>query len=672
MDEEPMAVSGSSTNPVIVGDTPPKGRPRKKRKREAVPSGPGSVEHPFTLPDTPPRSTSRRSRTDLPAPRSHSVHTPAEIEARIRELNTSRNEAGPSRNAGGTSHTRENEWPLRQASLALEASLPRVRVRSAGSVATGVQRIISLVGWRPTRPENDVLVHTRLWTDGIGPEDRDAVKDHHRYMCGHSHCYVCIRLWLERDFTCPTCKARMYHAPFRHWGEEQALADDYPLWTDRSEVNYSFAGLLFPRQAPVPIVLPWVKSKTCPFEIAHLQPSPFHFHLLRSLRSPASAPHRDSRSAMNRRGRHAYKNVIDLGQDDPQDANVVVDRGIYFSKDGQSMREEASHGRRKKRRLGPSGLNDSFAQWVPGAEENFDEDTARNPAPAEMDPQAASILGKRKKYASTVDPMSFFRPIMGDFVDELLRHEGLGDDTDNPTCAHCQSAFERADVVLPRFFKCVECGEFLQCEACCVEQHQRTPLHTIREWNGSFWVDARLAKLGLVYQLGHGGFPCPFPDDIQRTMTIIEAPTIHQIEMRYCKCAKSDDADNLQQLLRNGWFPATVTDPGTCATFKSLEAYRMYNVVGNMNVRDFITALERFTDTTASSGMTWLPDRYKQFQCMARQWAFVKRLKRAGQGHNPAGVKATKAGRLGAKCWTCPDPERNLPPGWKDVDAKYQ
>jgi hypothetical protein len=33
----------------------------------------------------------------------------------------------------------------------------------------------------------------------------------------------------------------------------------------------------------------------------------------------------------------------------------------------------------------------------------------------------------------------------------------------------------------------------------------------------------------------------------------------------------------------------------------------MYNVVGNLNVRDFITALQRVTDTTASSGMTWLP-----------------------------------------------------------------
>lgn len=116
-----------------------------------------------------------------------------------------------------------------------------------------------------------------------------------------------------------------------------------------------------------------------------------------------------------------------------------------------------------------------------------------------------------------------------------------------------------------------------------------------------------LESLGLVYQLGHGGFPCESPDDISHRMVVIEAPVIHQIRFRYCKCEKSDEADNLQQLMRNEWYPATVTEPATCATFKSLEAYRMYSVVGNMNVKDFMTSLERVTNTTASSGMTWVP-----------------------------------------------------------------
>jgi hypothetical protein len=110
-----------------------------------------------------------------------------------------------------------------------------------------------------------------------------------------------------------------------------------------------------------------------------------------------------------------------------------------------------------------------------------------------------------------------------------------------------------------------------------------------------------------VYQLGHGGFPCPSPDDAVRTLVVIEAPTIHQIRVRYCKCSKSDEADNLEQLLRNGWYPATVTDPKTVATFRSLESYRLYAVLGNMNVKDFVTAMERMTDATSVSGMTWLP-----------------------------------------------------------------
>ncbi|KAJ7076255.1 hypothetical protein B0H15DRAFT_790828 [Mycena belliarum] len=251
----------------------------------------------------------------------------------------------------------------------------------------------------------------------------------------------------------------------------------------------------------------------------------------------------------------------------------------------------------------------------------------------------------------------------------MLRHEGLADALDSQECAHCNEAFSQDDAA--RIFKCVDCGEFLQCEGCCLATHARSPLHVIKEWSGNFWVDCTLTQLGLIYQLGHGGFPCIFPDDAVQNMTVIEAPFIHQVRVRFCKCAKSDNADNLEQLMRNSWYPATVTDPGTCATFRSLESYRLYNVVGNMNVRDFMTALERMTDTTASSGMTWLP-RYKQFGRMARQWSFLKRLRRAGRGHDPAGPDATKLGECAVNCWACPHDERNLPPDWRNVDPKFQ
>ncbi|KAJ7480228.1 hypothetical protein B0H11DRAFT_1724998 [Mycena galericulata] len=277
--------------------------------------------------------------------------------------------------------------------------------------------------------------------------------------------------------------------------------------------------------------------------------------------------------------------------------------------------------------------------------------------------------------------MSLWRPLKQLFADELLRHDGLGDDLDQPQCALCGIGYS-AGPAATRLFKCNDCGQFLQCKACCLGRHALAPLHVVKEWNSAFWVDTSLSDLGLVYQLGHGGFACVFPDSRAHKMTVIEAPIIHQIVVRYCKCSKSDSADNIAQLMRNGWYPASITDPGTCATFKSLEAYRLYQVVGNLNVNDFIHALEHATDPTASTGMKWLPvrfnllltvgkcssklqDRYKQFQCMARQWAFLKRVKRAGRGHDPAGIAATELRTCAVNCWACPQEGRNLPSDWE-------
>ncbi|KAJ7097104.1 hypothetical protein B0H15DRAFT_945777 [Mycena belliarum] len=267
--------------------------------------------------------------------------------------------------------------------------------------------------------------------------------------------------------------------------------------------------------------------------------------------------------------------------------------------------------------------------------------------------------------------MLVWRPMKALFLDELLRHDGLGDDLHAPQCALCSATYDVSSHAPPQLFKCGDCGQFLQCKACCLSRHALAPLHVVKQWNGDFWTTTTLASLGLVYQLGHGGQPCPVPDDRVLAMTVIEAPIIHQIRIRYCNCGKHD-GDNLEQLMRNAWYPASVTDPSTCATFKTLEAFRLYNVTGNMNVHDFIRALERATDTTSWTGMTWLPDRYKQFQRMARQWAFLMRVKRAGRGQDPRGVEKTRQREAAVICWACPYDGRNLPEGWRDVDPKYR
>jgi hypothetical protein len=72
-----------------------------------------------------------------------------------------------------------------------------------------------------------------------------------RYTCGHSHCFVCIRIWLETRWTCPECVQVMDRAPFRHYAEEAGIAREYPEWHDMSIVGYSFDDLIFPTESEV-------------------------------------------------------------------------------------------------------------------------------------------------------------------------------------------------------------------------------------------------------------------------------------------------------------------------------------------------------------------------------------------------------------------------------------
>ncbi|KAJ7884955.1 hypothetical protein B0H13DRAFT_2235322 [Mycena leptocephala] len=248
------------------------------------------------------------------------------------------------------------------------------------------------------------------------------------------------------------------------------------------------------------------------------------------------------------------------------------------------------------------------------------------------------------------------------FLNELLRHEGLHDASDNCPC--CDKPFERS----AHQFRCVHCGEFSQCHECILERHALFPLHRVQEWKGSYWVNVTLEGLGSVYQLGHGGHACAHPAPAIHTMVVMDTEHIHTVKYRFCGCDKSDRAGNLEQLLRNRWYPATTVDPVTCATFASLELFHLLNVVGNINVHDFVGTLERRTNATELKSV---PDRYKSFGHMTRQYAFLKRMKRAGRGHDPAGVGNTKNGECAVMCWACPHDNIHLSEGWRDVAPEW-
>jgi hypothetical protein len=57
---------------------------------------------------------------------------------------------------------------------------------------------------------------------------------------------------------------------------------------------------------------------------------------------------------------------------------------------------------------------------------------------------------------------------------------------------------------------------------------------------------------------------------------------------------------------------------------------------------------------------------------MTREWAHLKILKRAGRGHDPDGVNATKEGECAVRCLSCPRPGINLPENWRNVPEDRQ
>ncbi|KAJ7027839.1 hypothetical protein C8F04DRAFT_1212338 [Mycena alexandri] len=230
------------------------------------------------------------------------------------------------------------------------------------------------------------------------------------------------------------------------------------------------------------------------------------------------------------------------------------------------------------------------------------------------------------------------------FFDETLRNDGLGDALDDKACSCCKNVYPRQS----RRFRCSDCSVFVQCLDCVTSRHSLSPLHRLKEWNGTFWTATTVKKLGIVYQLGHGRHPCRRPAPKVHDLVVLDTEGIHTVSYRFWGCDRADRANNLEQLMRNEWYPATTVDPDTCATFRSLETFRILNVVGNINVHDdFVGSMERQTDP---SQVDKVPDRYKAFGRMTR-------------GHDSGGLAGTANGQAALLCWPCPHEGKICPRG---------
>ncbi|KAF7320103.1 CxC2 domain-containing protein [Mycena kentingensis (nom. inval.)] len=331
------------------------------------------------------------------------------------------------------------------------------------------------------------------------------------------------------------------------------------------------------------------------------------------------------------------------------------DTSVRFSNDGLRSRTTLVNSTPVAAPAPGPEIRDSFGNWTPFANLPSDDlaeiagAIASEPLPMEDDEHD----GKRGR--DHIDPMERWRTMIPAFLDEVTRHDGLGPRFNNPACGSCLTATNH-------LFRCLHCGPFLQCEACTRARHEQLPLHTPQFWNGAFWEAASLYKAPRPGSVGLG----------MREIVVVDVHGIVRVTTRFCDCTDKLRYRHglLSQLLQNGWYPATIDEPATCATFRALDLFRMLRVVGNMNAHDFVASLERLTDATFT---VKVPDRYKAFTRMARQYDFLIRAKRAGRGYEENGVATTAPGGLAVVCWACPDPRRNLPEGWDMVpeDKEY-
>ncbi|KAJ7584013.1 hypothetical protein C8J56DRAFT_1005179 [Mycena floridula] len=258
----------------------------------------------------------------------------------------------------------------------------------------------------------------------------------------------------------------------------------------------------------------------------------------------------------------------------------------------------------------------------------------------------ASLYGKQwdENMEINDEPLEAWRPFRDEYLSVMVGLEASK--WAGSPCTHCPQDGK----VSKALFRCDDCFEMVPvCVDCCVYEHSQMPLHIIKKWNGSFFEKVSLQSLGLRVQLGHAGnSPCPSRKEKPVKFTVIHTNGIHSLSVDYCGCHSGDTAGlRFKELLRNEWFPATHLEPATAGTFRCLEQFHMLTLTGKVTPFDYYTALQRLTNNT---GCKKVPEQYREFLHMGREYRHLRACKRAGRGNDgERPVADTKPGELAVR-----------------------
>jgi hypothetical protein len=122
-----------------------------------------------------------------------------------------------------------------------------------------------------------------------------------------------------------------------------------------------------------------------------------------------------------------------------------------------------------------------------------------------------------------------------------------------------------------------------------------------QRWNGEFFSNDSLQKLGYWYQLGHSGVQCPHPHPGPKNFVIFDISSPHFISIDYCYCGHQPLL-MWHQLLCKKWFPATLSHPQTVFTFNCLKTFHKLTLQGKTNLYDYYhTLLQRSDNANLSN-----------------------------------------------------------------------
>jgi CxC2 like cysteine cluster associated with KDZ transposases len=162
-----------------------------------------------------------------------------------------------------------------------------------------------------------------------------------------------------------------------------------------------------------------------------------------------------------------------------------------------------------------------------------------------------------------------------------------------------------------------------------VLSHCNRPILTRRRqlWTeNSYFQKVNLKDLGLRIQLGHkAGEICWNRGRVAGdNFVVLDVNGIHEVGVDFCDCEKSKP--EFIQLLRFGWFMASVDRPKTAATFSVLKHFHLLNFKSKASLFEFYNTLAWLTDNTGLSTpkvYKSAPSHFSQFKCSVHTTGLV-------------------------------------------------